>query len=297
MRYTLAAPRTLDSAILTSIVDTHVKERLTGAIILVGVLVLLVPELLTGPKRGPAPAPPSADVPSLRVYRIDLTDDAHGTRATAPPVANEPATPEPQPMGAAPSEQPSPAAPEPSESAADSANADSAQVDEANAELVDETPANETSGAEATRNANAQAAAGSAQVKPSAADSAGAKPDARDVTAARSSPRKPGSDVGNAANAAGANDAASRASSSASKPASGEGWSIQVGSFASRANADRLASELKGKGFAASVSEGKSNGKKLFRVRVGPEPDKAAAQALGARLRAAGRAGSLVAEH
>jgi DedD protein len=74
----------------------------------------------------------------------------------------------------------------------------------------------------------------------------------------------------------------------------GSGWAIQVGSFVSRANAERLANDLKGKGFAAFVSESTRGGKKLFRVRVGPEADKAAAQSLAAKLRAAGRSGSLV---
>jgi DedD protein len=67
-----------------------------------------------------------------------------------------------------------------------------------------------------------------------------------------------------------------------------------LGVFANRKNADRLASDLKGKGFSTSVSEGKSGGKRLYRVRVGPEPDRAAAQALQARLAAIGQKGSVV---
>jgi DedD protein len=72
------------------------------------------------------------------------------------------------------------------------------------------------------------------------------------------------------------------------------GWAIQVGSFASRENAERLARNLKGKGFAATVSESSGKGKRLWRVRVGPEADRAAAVALGARLRAAGQSGAVV---
>ena len=68
-------------------VDSLVKERLTGAIILVGLIVLLVPEVLTGPVRS-APAPqgaaPAAGEPPLRSYTIDLADESH-TRATTAP--------------------------------------------------------------------------------------------------------------------------------------------------------------------------------------------------------------------
>ena len=62
------------------------KERLTGAIILVVLIVLLVPELLSGPSRS-APAPqaaaPSTEEPPLRSYTINLADDAHSTGAAA----------------------------------------------------------------------------------------------------------------------------------------------------------------------------------------------------------------------
>ena len=66
-----------------------------------------------------------------------------------------------------------------------------------------------------------------------------------------------------------------------------------MGSFASRENAERLARELKVKGFATSVSQS-TKGKRLWRVRVGPEADRAAAVALGAKLRSAGQAGAVV---
>lgn len=62
------------------------KERLTGAIILVVLIVLLVPELLSGPSR-PAPAPQAAatssEEPPLRSYTINLGDEAHSTSSAA----------------------------------------------------------------------------------------------------------------------------------------------------------------------------------------------------------------------
>jgi cell division septation protein DedD len=70
---------------------------------------------------------------------------------------------------------------------------------------------------------------------------------------------------------------------------------VQLGVFASRANADRLTQELKGKGFHTSVSESTgAGGRTLWRVRAGPVPERAAADQLNARLRAAGHAGSVV---
>ena len=80
------------------------KERLTGAIILVVLIVLLVPELLSGPSR-PAPASQvaapssSSEDPPLRSYTIDLADETHGatpsagTTTNAPPQASGPAQP------------------------------------------------------------------------------------------------------------------------------------------------------------------------------------------------------------
>jgi DedD protein len=61
--------------------DTLVKERLTGAIILVALIVVLVPELLNGPLRPAArvhgPATP-AEEPPLRSYTINLADEPRG---------------------------------------------------------------------------------------------------------------------------------------------------------------------------------------------------------------------------
>jgi len=76
--------------------------------------------------------------------------------------------------------------------------------------------------------------------------------------------------------------------------AGGVGWIVQLGSFSSRANADRLATDVRGKGFSVIVEGGGGSSGTLFRVRVGPEPDKAGAEALAARLAAAGFKGGRV---
>ncbi|MDH5255732.1 MAG: SPOR domain-containing protein [Gammaproteobacteria bacterium] len=75
----------------------------------------------------------------------------------------------------------------------------------------------------------------------------------------------------------------------AKAPAAGGGdWIVQLGSFSSRANADRLAADVKRKGFSVSVQGGGGSSGTLFRVRAGPEPDKAGAEALAVRLAEAG---------
>jgi cell division septation protein DedD len=76
------------------------------------------------------------------------------------------------------------------------------------------------------------------------------------------------------------------ANSAQGKPApqpSGTGWTVQLGSFASRANAERLVGELKAKGYAAFSTESGSGGRILYRVRVGPAPN-FARRAIPARL-------------
>lgn len=69
---------------------------------------------------------------------------------------------------------------------------------------------------------------------------------------------------------------------------------VQLGVFANHANANRLAEELKSQGFHALVSENGAGGRPLWRVRAGPVAERAAAEQLSARLRAAGHAGSVV---
>jgi DedD protein len=77
------------------------------------------------------------------------------------------------------------------------------------------------------------------------------------------------------------------------KPASG-GWVVQVGVFAKQVNAARLVRDLQEQGFRTQISESTSGGRTLWWVRTGPVAERAAAEQLSARLRAAGHAGSVV---
>lgn len=216
--------------------DSKAKQRLTGAVILVALFVLLVPELLTGPGESHAPANPD-NAEGLREYTIDIDaqDRAPQARVTPPadssvalPPVTAPAAPAPE--RAQPGET---AAPEP---------------------------------------AQAPATNPMAPASPNNLEAAPAKP-----TPAQPTPAKP-----------------APVTAPNQKPASGT-FVVQLGSFGSKENAERLARDMTGKGFAAFVAPPvTSNGRVLYRVRVGPTQDRASAEALAAQLKRAGQDGSIV---
>jgi DedD protein len=209
-----------------------VKERLTGAIILVALIVLLVPELLTGPVRTTtraAAVASSAEGPPLLSYTIKLGDDARARSAA--PAASGPG--QPAPLTAS-------AAADPAGTAAPPA------------------PAGATTPVEPA----APAAVAPAAVAPAAA----------------TAPPAP---------------AAAGPGSKSAAAAPGAGWVVQLGSFASHANAEQLARKVHAQGFTVSVSQG-SRGRRLYRVRVGPVADRPAAMQLAQRLRASGHSGAIV---
>jgi DedD protein len=80
----------------------------------------------------------------------------------------------------------------------------------------------------------------------------------------------------------------------ASTGAAGRWW-VQLGSFSSEANAQRLASDLRARGFTIEVSKVTAGGRDLHRVRAGPAADRGSATALRDRLAAGGQQGTLVA--
>jgi len=61
-------------------------------------------------------------------------------------------------------------------------------------------------------------------------------------------------------------------------------WSVQVGSFNSKENAAALVKRLREKSFAAQLSSYKSGGNTVYRVRVGPENSREAAEKRQAQL-------------
>jgi DedD protein len=69
---------------------------------------------------------------------------------------------------------------------------------------------------------------------------------------------------------------------------------VQLGSFASRANADNLTRQLKGQGFSVFVLSGGSGTAARYRVRVGPLADRESAERTAAKLKSLGHVSSLV---
>jgi len=221
--------------------DSRAKQRLTGAVILVAVFVLFVPELLTGPgKSTPADTP---DEEGLRRYTIDLDAQSNPGQPRAEP--SEPAVALP------PVENPMQAAP---------------------------APVLATPGESAAAEADSPAPNRAAPVPADTNNVAAATSPAPRSTAPAPAPRV---------------ETARPASAPAAPPEKGS-FAVQLGSFGSRENADRLVRDMTAKGFAAFVAPIKSNSRELYRVRVGPTRDRPQAEALAAQLRRIGQTGSIV---
>ena len=88
---------------------------------------------------------------------------------------------------------------------------------------------------------------------------------------------------------------AAKAKSTAALTSSATGmWAVQLGSFSSQENAERLAADLRKQGFAAFLSQLPTPSGQLHRVRIGPQKDREAAEAMATRLAKAGHKGQVV---
>jgi DedD protein len=214
--------------------ENRLKERLTGAAILVALIVMLVPEMFHG-QRGDVAAivGSSAEGPPVRSYTIDLSNSP--TRAG--PLQSTPVG------GGGGSHNDKPATvPRPQQSTAVTTTA---------AEGADA----------ASRPAAAAPAAAAPATTTAKVDTPSVNVDSRQATAP-------------------------------SHGAQG-GWGVQLGRFAKRANAERLAHAAQAQGFAVSVSNADAKG--LYRVFAGSMGDRAAAEAYSQRLKDHGFAAAVVA--
>ncbi len=79
------------------------------------------------------------------------------------------------------------------------------------------------------------------------------------------------------------------------EPTSSTGmWAVQLGSFSNKDNAERLAADLRKQGYAAFLSKLETDNGTLHRVRIGPQKDRDAAEAIAARLAKADHDGQVV---
>ena len=61
-------------------------------------------------------------------------------------------------------------------------------------------------------------------------------------------------------------------------------WAVQLGAFSNRSKAERLVADLQKRRYAAFILEYRASGQVLYRVRVGPEQDRARATEIAGRL-------------
>jgi DedD protein len=71
-------------------------------------------------------------------------------------------------------------------------------------------------------------------------------------------------------------------------------WAVQLGSFSNKDNAEKLAADLRKQGYAAFLSQLSTDTGQLHRVRIGPQKDRAGAEAMASRLAKVGHDGQVV---
>jgi DedD protein len=230
--------------------DRRLKERLLGATILVALIVLIVPELLSGPKH-PALPPLAAGLPTTATRSVSV--DLATNKATAEPEAGM-ASP------AGPAEAPNPA-PDAGASSTPAANGASSA----------------TSPAAPSADAGEPPAASAPSVATLKAQN-GTQP-------ALETPASPPKSSPTMTRSAGPAEASA---------APRHAWAVQLGSFASKANAERLVHRLQASGGSFYIAPGGSGSSLRYRVRMGPLADRGAADRALARLRAQGHSATIV---
>jgi DedD protein len=187
--------------------EVRVRERLIGALVLVGIVVLFVPAILKG--RDTAPAVPSDPAPTRRV-EVPIGD--------ATPVQDEQIlVPEPAPPDA----------------------------------------------------------------KPDVASPPAPGPDAKGGAAKPRDPLPPAQSSNPKSAAA---DPPAEPRMAPAPTATTSAWAVQLGAFSNQSKAEQLVAELRKRRYAAFVLEYRAGGQVLYRVRVGPEQDRARAVEIADRL-------------
>ncbi|HEY3656756.1 MAG TPA: SPOR domain-containing protein [Steroidobacteraceae bacterium] len=246
--------------------DRRVKERLVGATILVVLIVLIVPELLSGPKRSGLAPPPAAVGPAEPVRNV--TVDLATSKATpAEEATAASATPQEGPSSAAATMSSGEAAP------GDTARDDTAAGDAGAGQAAAGVPAPGEPGRAASKHAAAPTITTLRAQQP-----------APPVLENEPSPPKSAATTSKS----GAARAAAPADTSRHK------WAVQIGSFASQANAEKLVRQLKPHESSAYVSSSGKGPSLRYRVRIGPLADRGAAEREQLKLRKEGLSATVV---
>jgi DedD protein len=299
--------------------DPALKQRLIGAAVLVVLAVIFVPMLLDGGSQEPrtetidlsVPDAPAADF-ETRVVPLDTTGptprpaaaaaDAVATVDTDAPERRD-ALDEVAPA-AAPSPSPSPAAPQASATPTTSptpaaSGAEPAPMPARGRYAVSYGSYAKRDNAEALvaalRKAQVQAYAEAVDLdgKPGMRVRSGPYVDRTQAEKARLLAKQARPDVTGTLVEVDDTPARGDVPASAANPVTG--WAVQVGAYKNEADAKAQRDRLRGAGFAAYVESIRAETGTLFRVRVGPEADRAGAEKLRDTLKSRmGLAGQVV---
>jgi DedD protein len=267
--------------------ERPVKERLIGATILVALIVIFVPALLSGPRAIPSRSGGN-DLDAKRRVLIDVQ-----TSKATPSV--EPLEPSASAAGASGAASVGSGAATPGAAGSSAAGSGAATGASASPGLASNSRDMSTtlSGAPTLRDTGTTPSTASHRAVSAAAP----------LEKHSSSPISPVSgeaarDGWGGTQPSAAHGAAPVAAASTEPGGTASGtrpWSVQVGVFANRSNAEKLVHQLKSKGASAYLLTVGSSAKPRYRVRVGPLPDRAAAERTVTHLKAEGHSATLVA--
>jgi DedD protein len=267
--------------------DRRVKERLVGATILMVLIVLIVPELLSGPKARVTPVPPasaSGPVEAVRNVTVDLAT-SKATQAENTPAENALADGTAA-SAAAPSAENANATGAPH--SGDAASGTPASGTPASGDATDPgtPPSAEPAPGETAAGAPVPSRTNRAPGSPTIATLKAQQPARSADPELESEPSIPRS----APKASNSGNGIETAPPSASK----HHWAVQLGSFASRANAEKLVRQRKPHDAAIYMSPSGKGASARYRVRIGPLADRDAAERVVAKLKKEGQSASLV---
>jgi DedD protein len=251
---------------VSSTMDRRLKERLIGATILVVLIVLIVPELLTGPRPPEAPPLTVGQPAASRNVSIDL--------------ATSRATPAPQ--------------------ALDGASATAVDASELNVPAGAATPGGTSPDATASGAAASDAAASDTAASNAAAslDSPGPTRSAPPTIATLRAQEESPPTLESPPSSPKISSRVARPRAAGEVPTAGaqahHGWAVQLGSFVRKANAEKLAHQLKTRGSSVYVISSGSGPSLRYRVLMGPMADREAAERTVGKLKAEGQAATIV---
>ena len=279
------------------------KERLVGAAVLMAAAVILIPEMLSGPSRDLPPKQAGAEAGPIKTYTIDLTQPP-----TAPPAVVAEQTdraPPPEELAgtttagdASPTAEASPLADPQTAPEIEAQPPKPADAERSPAKTAREVPSTVESSSQsaASQATRAETAPAKAATQPSRTETPAPKAETQPRPQTASQAVRNEAPTASKAEGAPTRSIASAPSDPTSQASAVKsGWAVQLGSYSSEATAERLRNEWRAKGLNAFVMPVKAGGKTLYRVRIGPAKDRAAADAVLKAVKPSNPAAAVVA--